>query len=566
MFFTHDPQAGFYYYGEEEPTATTYKQLLVESSPKLIGVDVETISLKERIAIGVGISIKPNTSFYFVLFPEPSPATPWHLLKDPTITKVFHNALFDLSALREYEIDNTNVKDTAVMSRLLCHKFNKLIDLCHICQMEVHEAGEYIPKGGTTLDVEQAVMAKKCMQDSGATLKLYYEFWEDIDHNYLDVEMQTIPIMIEMSNRGLLIDQERRQQIEEELQEQTDYYQSICAEVGFNPGSPQQVAYTLASRKAYSSFTKLPFTKGCGKRSLSTAVEVLEKMDDPLASIVLQYRKHSKLLSTYIKPWAHDDRAYTRFHLDAITGRPSSTDRNMQNIPGKFRKDGTEYTHNCRGVLLPDNHIWTDIDWEQLEPRVLAYLSGDREMQYIFSLPKLNPDGTRNENADIHLQVAMFMGITRRLGKLINLAMTYGATDETLMEQCGIRSKVRVGQLRDMWGKKFPQAMDWIDSRQEDALRTGRARTIFGRNIRLPTLDEENVDGIKRKAIDYPCQGSAAEILKRGLILCKDLPMALQVHDELLIDSFVPDYRFKPLEYIAPFTTPIEVKYLERWE
>jgi len=552
--------------GEEEPHSRIHKQLLVEQSPKLVGVDVETISLKERIAIGVGISIKPTTSFYFVLFPEPSPATPWHLLRDPTIAKAIHNALFDLSALREYEVDTTNVKDTTVMSRLLCHKFNRLVDLSHIHKMEVHEVREYLPAGGTTLDIEQAVMAKMCMQHSGACLKLYYEFWEDIDHKYLDIEMQTIPIMIEMSNRGLLIDQEARKQVENELQEQVDYYYAMCEDIGFNPGSPQQVAYVLATRKAYSIFSKLPFTKGRGRRNLSSAKKVLEMMDDPLASIVLQYRGNAKLLNTYIKPWSHDERAYTHFHLDAITGRPSSTDRNMQNIPGKFRKDGSMYPHNCRGILLPDNGIWTDVDWEQLEPRVLAYLSGDKEMQHIFSLPKYNPDGTRNEDADIHLQVAIFMDVARRLGKLTNLAMTYGATDETLMEHLGIRSIGRVRQLRDMWGKKFPQAMDWIDSRQDNALRTGIAKTVFGRNIRLPTPDEESIDGIKRKAIDYPCQGSAAEILKRGLIVCKDLDTRLQVHDELLVDGFTPNYRFEPLEDIAPFHTPVEVRYLERWE
>jgi len=566
MYFAHDPQKNFYYYGEEPPHGRIYQQYLIDSKPELIAVDVETISLKERIALGVGISVKPTTSFYFVLFPEPSPVTPWHLLKDTSIVKVFHNALFDLSAMREYEIDTTNLKDTNVMARLLCHKFNKLSELSFIHQMEVHEATEYIPKGGTMLGVSQEIVAKKCMQDSGATLKLYYEFWKDTDHNYLDVEMQTIPIMIEMSNRGILIDQKRRQQVEDELQQQVDYYYSLCGEVGFNPGSPQQVAYILAKKGAYSCFSRLPFTREHSKRNLSTTGEVLGKMDDPLASIILQYRKHSKLLSTYIKPWAREERATTHFHLDAITGRPSSTDRNMQNIPGRFRKDGSEYPHNCRGILLPDNNVWTDVDWEQLEPRILAYLSGDREMQYIFSQPKYKPDGSRNEEADIHLQVAMFMNIERRLGKTVNLAMTYGATDETLMEHSGIRSIGRVKQLRDMWGRKFPQAMDWINSRQEDALRTGVAKTIFGRSIRLPTPDEESIDSIRRKAVDYPCQGSAAEILKRGLILCKDLPLALQIHDELLVDGFVPTHRFEPLENIAPFHTPVKVKYLECWE
>ena len=424
-------------------------------------------------------------------------------------------------------------------------------------------------KATTTLDLPQAVVAKKCMQDSSATLQLYYELWEDSNPEYLAIEMQIIPICIEMSYKGLLIDQEMRQRVEDELQEQSDFYLGLCEEEGFNPGSPQQVSYTLGKRKAYSMFPRLPFTRNkYGKRTnnLSTSKETLNKMTDPLASIVLQYRSYDKLNSTYIKPWAKDDRAYTRFHLDAITGRPSSTDRNMQNIPGKYRKDGTLYPVNCRGILLPDKAVWTDVDWEQLEPRVLGYLSGDREMQHIFSLPKYNPDGTKNEEADIHLQVAIFMGVARRLGKLINLAMTYGATDETLMEQSGIQNIGRVRQLKDMWGRKFPEAMDWIDARQEDALRTGRAMTIFGRSLRLPTEDEESIDGIKRKAIDYPCQGSAAEILKRGLIICKDLPLSLQVHDELLVDGFIPDYTFKPLEDIAPFHTPVEVKYMDRWE
>jgi len=550
MYFTHDPNANFYYMGEEEPHSRIYKELLVEQSPKLIGVDVETISLKERIAIGVGISIKPKTSFYFVLFPEPSPATPWHLLKDPSVTKVFHNALFDLSALREYEVDTTNVKDTNIMARLLCYKFNKLIDLTTIHQMEVHEVSDYIPKGGTTLDVDQAVMAKKCMQDSGATLKLYYGLWEDTDHNYLDVEMQTIPIMIEMSNRGLLIDQERRQQVEDELQEQVDYYSSLCNDAGFNPGSPQQVAWILANRGAYSIFTKLPFTKGSHRRSLSTAVEVLEKMDDPLASVVLQYRHHSKLLSTYIKPWAKEERATTHFHLDAVTGRPSSTDRNMQNIPGKKSN-----ITNCRNILLPDFGIFTDMDWSQLELRILAYLSQDKEMLHIYET-----------GGDIHQATAEFLNIDRSIAKNCNFALIYGATDETLMETAHIRSLDRAKQLKQNMFQLFTGVGNWIETVHHNATETYRARTLFGRNLRLPTLDEERLDNIQRKAVNYPIQGSAAEILKRGLILCKDLPMVLQVHDELLIDGFVPDYRFKPLEHIAPFHTPMEIRYLDRWE
>lgn len=574
MYFAEDMEHGFYYYGNVEPYKGIFKDLVMDYTPKLIAVDTETISLKERIPIGIGIALSPHIAFYFKLFPTVSPVVPLNLIKDTTITKIYHNSLFDLSALREYEPDMSNIVDTNIISRLLCFRFNDLVGLSPTHLMEVHDAKEVMQEhnADTMLDVPTEVVAKKCMQDCSATYMVYNKLHQQVDANYLAVEMAIIPICINMSNRGLKLDQTKRKQIELELTDWANYYRNICDEVGFNPGSNQQVSYMLAKRGAYNVFHKLPFTNR--KRTmLSTAEETLKKMNDPLATVVLQYREYAKLLSTYIEPWSHSDRAYTLFHLDAITGRPSSTGahtgieyRNMQNVPGKFRKDGSAYPVNCRACFEPDSGMWTDVDWEQLEPKCLAYLSGDHEMARIFAQPKRNPDGSRNPEGDIHLQVAMFMNIERKLGKTINLAMTYGATDETLMEQSGIMNKSRVATLRYQWGNKFPEAMAWIESRQEDALRTGIAKTVFGRSIRLPTLDEDSVDSIRRKAIDYPCQGSAAEILKRGLIRLKDLDLALQVHDELLADGYAPEDRFKVLEDIAPFRTTVEVRYLDRWE
>jgi len=555
MHFAYDPDNLSYYYGDMEPTPGFARKLLFETSHQLISVDVETISLKERIAVGVGISIKPNLSFYFQLFPNVSPAVPWHLLRDTRVTKVYHNNLFDLSALREYDVDTTTIMDTNLMSRLLCYKYNSLLDLCFIHQMEVHDMKDILAEHNakTTMELPSDVVARKCMQDSGATLQLYCNLWEDTNKEYLATEMQVVPILIEMSNKGLQVDQEMRQQIEDELDAQAEFYQQLCEEVGFNPGSHQQVAYMLAKRGAYSVFTRLPFTKG-RRGSLSTAREVLERMDDVLASIVLRYRDYTYLLSHYIRPWAKEDRTYTRFHMDAATGRPSSTDRNMQNIPGK-KLQAERGVPNCRNILLPDSGIFTDMDWSQLELRILAYLSQDREMLHIFET-----------GGDIHQTTADFLGIPRSIAKNVNFALVYGATDETLMETAHIRSLDKAKQLRQNTFQLYTGVGDWIDAQHHEALRTYRARTLFGRNLRLPTEEEERIDGIQRKAVNYPIQGSAAEILKRGLIICKDLPLSLQVHDELLCDGFVPDYKFKPLEEIAPFHTPVEVKYLERWE
>ena len=552
MFFVHDATTLSYYLGSIEPQAGFAKKLLFEQSYPIIAVDTETISLKERIAIGVGIATSPETAFYFRLFPEESPMVPWHLFKDTGITKVAHNILFDWTALREYEVDNTNILDTNVMSRLLGYKFNSLIDLSMVHQTPITEAKEMIPKGGTMLDVDQDEVARKCCYDCLATYKLYQNFWSRVDQDYVATEMQVIPICIEMSNRGLKIDQKMRAEVEVQLQEQADFYLSLCEAEGFNPGSPQQVAYILAKRGAYNVFHRLPFTRNYKKRSLSSAVEVLEKMDDPLASIVLSYRGYSKLLSTYIKPWANEERATTRFTLDAITGRPSSTDRNMQNIPGKKLQAERGYP-NCRNILLPDSGTFTDMDWSQLELRILAYLSQDREMLHIYET-----------GGDIHQTTADFLGIPRAIAKNVNFCLVYGGSDQTIMETAHIRDIGRAKQLRENIFKLFTGVGDWISSINHGY--PSYATTVFGRKIRLPDPEEESQDGIYRKNVNYRIQGSAAEILKRGLILTKNLPQALQVHDEVLYDSYIPESRFEPLEHIAPFYTPVEIKYLARWE
>jgi len=567
MYFAHDPESDFYYMGSEPPDSYTYRKYLTDSKPMLIGADVETISLKERIAIGVGIAVQPDICFYFPLFPAESSVVPWELLKDLDVVKVYHNGIFDLGCMTEYDID-TNIMDTNVMSRLLCHKFNGLAELSWIHNMEVHDVKEILDEYGAKimLDLPRDVVARKCMQDAGATLKLYYEFLPQTNLEYFHTEMQTIPIMLNMSERGILIDHRVRMGLEIELQDEVERLTGLCDEAeAFNPGSPQQVSYVLAKRGAYGVFPRLPFTRNkYGRRTtnLSTAEEVLERMDDPLAQIILEYRRKAKLLSTYIRPWAEDTRAYTRYHLDAITGRPSSTDRNMQNIPGAKSRLGI----NARAMFLPDAGIWTDLDFSQVELRILAYQSQDREMLHMYELDPILPTGEKNEDADIHQRTADFLGIDRKIAKNVNFAMIYGGTDQTIAETAHIRSVQRAGQLRNMWFELFPQAGDWIQTVQHECHVTGRARTIFGRNMRLPTEDEEGRDAIERKAVNYPIQGSAADILKRALIRCKDMDVALQVHDELLIDGMHLQDGFRELEHIAPFHTPVEIKYLERWE
>lgn len=566
MQFAYDPIQQFYYYGEEPPYKGIYQDKLVTSPPNIIGADTETISLKEDIAIGISIAVSPSCGFYFPLFPVTSPVVPWHLLKDPRYVKIFHNALFDLLCMREYEIDGTNIRDTNIMARLQCFQFADLESMSIVHKMEVHNAGDMLKEKGvkTMLELDPAEVAKKCMQDSMATLQLYFNLLPDADLAYLQKEMETIPIMEKMSARGILIDQEFRYMMEEILDSEVDFFEKLCEETdGFKPSSSQQVSYILAKRGAYKVFHRLPYTKGRnGVKKLSSAKEVLEQMDDPLASAILTYRSKASLLHGFVQPWKHSERAYTRFHLDAVTGRPSSARRNMQNIPGKPNEP------NPRNMLLPDSAIFTDWDFSQLELRILAYLSGDKEMQYIFSLPTLNPDGTKNREASIHAQTEDFMGIPYKIAKNFNFALTYGGDDNTLAQTANIRDKGLVARLRKLWAAKFPQAWDWIEACQWEA-RSGSqfVETLYGRRIRLPNPEEQGLDHLLSCSINYRIQPSAAEILKRALITCKDFDLALQVHDQLLIDGYVEENWLKDnIEHSSLLYTPIEVNYETRWE
>jgi DNA polymerase I-like protein with 3'-5' exonuclease and polymerase domains len=565
MIFSHDPQMDFYYYGEEQPTPGFFTKSM-ENCPIIIALDTETISLKERIAIGISLATSPTCCFYFPLFPVPSPATPWHILKDPKYVKVLHNAVFDFACLREYEIDTTNVRDTNILSRLLCYKFADLTSMGVVHEMIVQDAKLFLDEHGkkTMIECPTDDVALKCMKDSMATLQLYNRLILDPNYNedYFLNEMKTISIMDTMSARGIRIDQEFRAMLEEMYESEVNYYEKLCEEVdGFKPSSSQQVAYILAKRGAYNVFHRLPHTKSKKRKRLSSSKEILAKMDDPMAMAILAYRSKAILLNDFIKPWAASERAYTRFHLDAATGRPSSTDRNMQNIPGEPNDP------NPRNMFLPDSVIWTDWDFSQLELRCLAHMSGDREMEYIFSLDKLNKDGSLNREADIHQQTADFIGIPRKIAKNVNFAMVYGATAKTIAETANIRDTGRATKLMNMWFSKFPQAGDFIQSQQGMARQGNKiVETIFGRRIRLPDIEDFGLSHIESCAINYPVQGSAAEILKRSLIICRHLDIALQVHDQLVIDGYVEEQWLKDkVENQAGFYTPIEVSYKTEW-
>jgi DNA polymerase-1 len=521
---------------------------LLSNPPQVVAIDIETVDIKDQTILGIGCATSSTESWYFPINAPEGPSSllgefMLRVLANPNITKVYHNGLFDLAGMWGMPCDLENIADTMIMAKL--HGLhNDLQQLTSLFGRQIQSIKDILPKKSgnkkakmTELPTE--TIALKCLNDVQATYLCYERMLPELDKKYFAREMALYPILLKMSKRGLKIDHTIRAELETEIAAQVDYYRALAEAEGFNPGSPQQVGMVLAMRNNI-----LPIKKG-GK-SYDTSEEVLRRLDDPIAALVLNHREFAYQLSHYITPLAGCERGYTRFHLNAATGRISSTERNMQNIPvGKMRN-----------MYLPDSGTFTSADYSQQELRTLAYFSGDPGMLEIYE-----------KGLDLHQETADFMGIERKIAKNVGFAMLYGATPETIMETANIKDKSRAERLQAMWFAKFPVAGAWISQRQMQGLEDRYVRTIQGRRLWLPQPWEEKDSDVVRKAVNYSIQGSAAELTKDAMLRVKHLDLALTIHDEIIIDGRVEaeELRELGLEEVGPFHTPIDVEFMDRW-
>ena len=302
-----------YYYGTG--IAKERFQYFLSNPPQALAIDVETISLKERMPLGFAIAFSPEEAFYFQVHPEPPRELELlkPLLFNPQVCKIAHNILFDMGVLPMIPqlagFDRSNIFDTNTAARLLGKELTALSILAPEVGMITEDAKTTMSrfKASTMLDVPAMEVAEKCQQDAKATFALYLDYQPKIASQYAEyfkVEMAVIPILIDLSLRGLAIDQRARAELEAQLEDEVEFYRRQLEEYGVEkPGSAQQVGYMLGKRGNF-----LPMTRS--KKQLSTTEANLEFLDDPMAAAVLGWRHKSKLLSTYISPIAGDDRFY----------------------------------------------------------------------------------------------------------------------------------------------------------------------------------------------------------------------------------------------------------------
>ncbi len=364
---------------------------------------------------------------------------------------------------------------------------------------------------------------------------------------YRELELPLVPILASLERVGIRIDgralSSQAALVESEL---NDRGKAIFAMAGeeFNIASPKQLAEILFDK------LKLPVVKRTGAtRTPSTAVEVLEELAlaHDLPRLILEWRALAKLKGTYIDALPQlinpaTGRVHTSFNQAvAATGRLSSSDPNLQNIPIR-----TEVGRQIRRAFIAERgHKLISVDYSQIELRVLAHLSGDESLTAAFS---------RRE--DIHDQTALKVfgpnpGLDRhelrRRAKIVNYALLYGKTAFTLAKDIGVTQQA-AQEFIDAYFAGFPKVRGFIDRTLEDARRTGVVKTMFGRRRPVPEITNRNGQirsAAERVAVNLPIQGTAADILKRAMIdvyaaLDERFPsarMILTVHDELLFEA-----------------------------
>ena len=480
------------------------------------------------------------------------------LLEDPQRTVIGQNLKYDISVMAKYGVAfKADIFDTMLESYVLNsvasrHNMDDLA-LKYLGISTVHFE-DIAGKGARQLTFNQINIDRAghyAAEDADITLQLHQALWPRLEAEpalksvYTDIELPLVPILSRVELDGVLLDEAQLQGQSKELEkrvselEQTAY--GLAGEE-FNLGSPKQLQEIFFEKLG------LPVIKKTPKGQPSTAEPILQELalDYPLPAVIMEYRGLSKLKSTYTDQLPKQIATSTgRIHTSyrqavAATGRLSSTDPNLQNIPIR-----TEEGRRVRKAFIaPSGYKVMAADYSQIELRIMAHLSQDPGLVQAFK-----------EGLDIHKATAaeVFGGTIdrvadehRRSAKAINFGLIYGMSAFGLSRQLNI-SRGDAQDYIDKYFDRYPGVRAYMDRTRALAAEQGYVETIFGRRLYLPEIKASNFQrrqAAERTAINAPMQGSAADIIKRAMIGVAhwlseedlDTRMTMQVHDELVLE------------------------------
>lgn len=555
----------------DEAALGRWLETLAQST--LFAFDTETTSLdylQARI-VGVSFCVEPGRAAYVPLGHDYVGA-PEQLDRDTVLArlkplleaerpaKVGHHLKYDAHVLANHGIAlggmayDTMLESYVWNSVATRHDMDsaaeRYLGLKTITYEEVAGKGaKQIPFSQVSIETASTYAA----EDADVTLRLHRTLWPAIEREpllrrlYEDFEQPLVPVLQRMERRGVLIDREmlRRQGVE--LAKRAEELKAAAqAEAGteFNVDSPKQLQQILYEKM------NLPVLRKTPTGQPSTAEDVLEQLAESftLPKLILDYRSIAKLRSTYadkLPTQVNPDtgRVHTSYHQAvAQTGRLSSTDPNLQNIPIRT----PEGRRIRQAFIAPPGHVLLAADYSQIELRIMAHLSGDTSLIAAFEADRDVHQATAAEVFGVPLSEVSTD--QRRSAKAINFGLIYGMSAFGLARQLGI-GRNEAQQYVDLYFERYPGVKAYMDRTREGARETGYVETVFGRRLYLPEIRSRNralQQYAERSAINAPMQGTAADLIKLAMIAvdrwCEeegqdDARLIMQVHDELVLEA-----------------------------
>ena len=537
----------------------------------LFCIDTETSGLDPMQAeiVGVSFAVEPGHAAYVPLAHD-YPGAPAQLdraavldalrplLEDPKKTKLGQHAKYDMNVLSNYGIAVQGVRYDSMLESYVWNSSGNRHDMDTLAKkylgVDTIRYEDVTGRGAKQIPFSQVdvrVAADYAAEDADITLRLHEALWAKLEtvptlqKVFDDIEMPLVPVLARMEQTGVLIDVAKLKKQSNELGKRLLELQQRAFEVAgrhFSLDSPKQLQALLYDE------LKLPVSVKTPTGQPSTNEEALEALANQheLPRLILDYRTLAKLRSTYtdklpeaVNP--RDGRVHTSYHQAvAATGRLSSNDPNLQNIPIR-----TEEGRRIRQAFVaPEGFKVLAADYSQIELRIMAHLSGDPGLLAAF-----------HGNQDVHRATAAeVFGVPpeqvdanqRRAAKAINFGLMYGMSAWGLARQLGIE-RGEANEYVKRYFERYPGVREFMERTREQAQRDGYVETLFGRRLYLIEIHSRNAGlraGAERAAINAPMQGTAADIIKRAMIsvdawlqsLAGDARMIMQVHDELVFE------------------------------
>jgi len=610
--------------GEEEVAATDietdYTTILDEATfnqwfekiqqADMVAFDTETTSLDymEAELVGMSFCMEPGVAAYLPVahdYPDApeqlsrdwvlQQLKPW--LEDASRIKVGQHLKYDKNVLANYDITLDGIGFDTMLESYVLNSTGSRHDMDTLAQNYLNHRTvhyeEIAGKGAKQLtfnqiDLEQA--AFYAAEDADITLRLHEVLWpkvssEDTLKKILqEIEVPLASILSRMEQQGVLIDSQQLSQQSQQLATRIMELEKEVHEMAgesFNLGSTKQLQHILFEKM------ELPVVKKTPKGAPSTSEEVLQELalDYPLPALIMEYRGLTKLKNTYTdklpKMINHrTGRVHTSYHQAVTaTGRLSSTDPNLQNIPIR-NEEGRRVR---KAFIARDGYKIVAADYSQIELRIMAHLSGDKGLLEAFAHGKDIHRATASEVFNV--AEGDVTDNQRRSAKAINFGLIYGMSAFGLAKQLHV-SRQEAQEYMDLYFKRYPGVLDYMDRTRDFAKQHGYVETVFGRRLYLPEIKSSNGarrKGAERAAINAPMQGTAADVIKMAMIQVDDwirntdsddVVMIMQVHDELVFEikqeSLDPNVAtiVELMEQAATLSVPLKVEAGngENWE